>query len=207
MRSRLKTWLRAKTRSRLQQWIRRLPNARSRRWTQVARDRPAVRWAPRPPDSPPPVAGRQREPSIPLTAPPSAAQRSPTACGWGLTNAARPLLALVAALAKQGRSSSIGRIPPCGPCGPRPSETKRFRLSPRHLTVRPHAASGADRRILPQALWSKRRAAEYLNENKSFTASTAKKMAVGPVAARRYRQRFATSLSNPAMILKLVLDG
>jgi hypothetical protein len=32
-------------------------------------------------------------------------------------------------------------------------------------------------------------------------------MAVGPVAARRYRQRFATWFSNPAMTLKLLLDG
>jgi hypothetical protein len=46
-----------------------------------------------------------------------------------------------------------------------------------------------------------------LNENNSFTVSTAKKMTIALRRARRYRQRFATWLSNPAMILKLVLDG
>jgi hypothetical protein len=91
----------------------------------------AVHPALRPPDSPRSVAGRQREPSIPLSAPPSAAQRSPTACGWGLTKR-RPLLSLPPWLNRVGvlRSDASSL---CGPCGSRLVETQRFRRPPRPL--------------------------------------------------------------------------
>ena len=50
--------------------------------------------------------------------------------------------------------------PPLRSVRPPAKRNQTVPTAPRHLTARPHAASGAYRRILPQALRSKRRAAE-----------------------------------------------
>ena len=78
-----------------------------------------------------------------------------------------PLLALVAALAQQGRNSSISRPPLCGPCGFRSSETKceakcetNGSVCPPHPHPRSRTQPRLNREVLPLSPRSKRQAAE-----------------------------------------------
>ncbi len=154
--------------------------------------RPSSRQPLRLSDAPRPVAGRQREPSIPLTAPPSAAQRSLTACGWGSTNAARPLLLSLPPWLN--RVGVLGR--PCPPLAVRaaPGQAKPNRSAcpspPTSLRSRTRPPGAG---IPTEALSSKRRAVENIQRNQRFRITDAKKMAVTRRAAFAFRRHFAIS--------------
>jgi hypothetical protein len=151
----------------------------------------AVHPALRPPDSPRSVAGRQREPSIPLSAPPSAAQRSPTACGWGLTKRRPSPFALVAALAKQGRSSSIGRILPFRSVRLPASRNPTVPTAPPPPTAEPHALSASIEESFRRVYRAKGEPLKTLNKKNGFCVSDAKKMAVALRMVIVFRQSFA----------------
>jgi hypothetical protein len=106
------------------------------------------------------MAGRQREPSIPLSAEPSAAQRSPTACGWGLTKVRPPpsWLSLPPWLNRVGipRSAVPPYAVPAASGHPKPNGS----VCPPHPHPRSRTQPRLNREVLPLSRCSKRQAAE-----------------------------------------------
>ncbi len=120
------------------------------------------------------MAERQREPSIPQSAQPSTAQRSPTARGSDLTNAPPFPLGPRCRLGSI-ESEFLDRLPPlCGPYGFRPGETNGS-ASPASTRMKPTSASGSIEKSFRNPATARPGPVEKARETDVF-ALTVKKM-------------------------------